>query len=671
MINLEDDILEYSASLEKLQNENMALKETLRRYMIFGAPADFNNLESDLTSQLHESEMLLDSLFSNLVAPAFVASIIQSDDLSEIPTDFLFTRANPEFAKFYNTEIKDVIGKTNSELGIIDTSKCMDAILGCLKILGKRDITISENDDLYSLRIVAINHIDFFVQIKPVAQTSESERQVRENLKLTQMLVDAIPIPLFYKDMEGRYMLCNSSYCKTIIGMSQDTIVGKTAKELENLFPAEYAELYQEKDIELIKDRGIQVYEGPIKCYDGLVRQYIVSKTLIKDLRGNTVGILGVMQDIDKMIKTRRELAESEDRYKSLFNGISQPIMVVDLNGNIIMSNSAADELFDETANALTPEITEIPANKFVDLDSIRLVAETGEPIMRKLTVTVAGEERWYHSSLQLISDSFGERVIQIISTDVSDIKRYQNELLKQKNYAEESNNLKSIFLANIAHETRTPANIISGFVQMIQSGLHPEKTNDYLSAIFKNCKKLLDIVDDIVELSKIESGQVKVRHEICSINNIIEEAFVYLNDTHNESGKSLELLRTEKLNEYDALIYADNQYISQVFRKLISNAVTFTQKGTIQIGAEVGASDVTFFVKDTGIGIPEDKLTLIFERFRQADEGSSRQYGGNGLGLSIASELVKRMGGKLKVESVVNMGSKFSFSISYRRAGM
>jgi hypothetical protein len=289
----------------------------------------------------------------------------------------------------------------------------------------------------------------------------------------------------------------------------------------------------------------------------------------------------------------------------------------------------------------------------------------------RRVAVSVRGQERWYMSSLQPLSDAFGEKLVQIISADITEIKRYQTELLKQKTHAEDSSNLKTIFLANIAHETRTPANIISGHVQMIQAGLHPEKLDSYLTVIHKNTIKLLDIIDDIVELSRIESGQIKLRHEICSINSILEDAFVYMSDSLEESGKKLELKRTENFGEYDSLIYADNQYISQILKKLISNAVTFTQKGFISLGAKISGSNLVFYVEDTGIGIPEEKLNIIFERFRQADEGTARQYGGNGLGLAIANELVKRMGGTLEVKSSVGKGSVFSFSIPYKKAGM
>jgi signal transduction histidine kinase len=143
------------------------------------------------------------------------------------------------------------------------------------------------------------------------------------------------------------------------------------------------------------------------------------------------------------------------------------------------------------------------------------------------------------------------------------------------------------------------------------------------------------------------------------------------LQDALNDTGKPIIAMHTEPIDEYKSLIYTDNQYVSQVFRKLISNAVTFTQQGEIEIGAHIDGGKLTFFVRDTGIGIPKDRLSTIFERFRQGDEGSRRQYGGNGLGLSISNELVRCMQGTMHVESEVGKGSTFSFTIPYNRAGV
>lgn len=669
----DDDIIEYSQSLDKLQRENLELKRALRRFMVFGVQgeAPYNLDDRFPHDSLRDAEMMFGIMFDTLQVPAFAGSLVCGKN--GIPTDFVFNRINKQFADYFHYEPHDIIGKSNGSLNLLKSKIWMQTISQTAKTLDSADIEIQEGDDTFHATVFSIRHDSFvahFVSSNSSLSRSRSQ-EVLQNLRFTQMMVNAIPTPLFYKDMEGHYLLCNKSYAKTIIGVSPESIIGKTALELEHIFPKEYAGFYQEKDIELIKDKGIQTYEGPIKCADGTVREYIINKTLIKDEQGKFIGILGVMQDIDRLLKARRELAESENRYKALFNGISQPIIVVDTEGNIVMLNNTAVELFEEDEMSIMDNSRQIiPAQKLINMELINMVCKTGQPVTHRVSLDTNGSERWYLSTMQPINDFFGEKVVQIISNDITEIKHFQAELLEQKTRAEQSNNLKTIFLQNIAHETRTPVNIISGTVQMIKAGIHKDKHQEYLGTIYHNCKKLLDIIDDIVELSQIESGQIKIKHEICSINNIVEESFAYLSDLVSECGKPLEIKRTAPVNEYKSLIYADSQYISQALRKLISNAVTFTEKGSVEIGSIINEGTLTFYVRDTGIGIQDHKLKLIFERFRQGDEGASRQYGGTGLGLSIANELVKCMNGIISVSSTVNKGSDFRFTIPYQSAG-
>lgn len=672
MTTLDDDIIEYSKNLEMLNKENLALKKVLRRYWLYGTTGQWSNLDDcDLTAQVHTAEDMFEKLFSTLQVPAFVGELVLDDN--DTPIDFVFTKINKQFASYFHLEPKDIVGKSNLSVNLLKSKAWIDAIISVSNTLETKEMQIMEGDDTFNASFFSSIHGSFVAHFAvPSVIAKEKNQEALQHLKFTQMMVNAIPTPLFYKDIDGRYLLCNKSYAKSIIGVPPETIIGKTAYQLENIFPKQYADIYKEMDSRLIKEKGIQTFEGPFKCADGIVREYVVNKTLISDESGEFVGILGVMQDIDRLLKTRRELAESENRYKTLFNGISQPIIVVDIDGNIIMLNTSAVELFEEDEKHLMDKGHQtIPALGLVNMEYIKHVYATGHPITQRVQLSIGGQERWYLSTMQLIDDFFGEKVVQIISNDITEIKHYQSELLEEKQRAEESNNLKTAFLANIAHETRTPASMITGLIQLMQAGIHKERHPEYLVSIYRNCKKLLDIIDDIVELSKIETGQIKLRHEICSINSIVEEAFVYLQDTLQESGKKIALSRTAPIDEYKSLIYADSQYINQVLRKLISNAVTFTQQGRIEIGVKIVGNTLTFYVKDTGIGIPQDKLQLIFEKFRQGDEGASRQYGGNGLGLSIANELVKSMNGTIHVESTEYQGSTFSFSIQYERAGL
>ena len=664
------DISEY----KRLKEENATLKTMLRRYLIFGEYGKFNNLEVDLADQLRYAETVNSRIFDNMLTAAFAGDIIYNS--AGTPTDFVITKANPAFIRFAKKRPQSIIGRKASQSGILTANSWLPLLAQAAGSKSQSSDTVHDGENSYTVSAFATTKGSFIATFQNNDINVESENRIRQNLGLTQMMLDALPTPVFCKDMEGRYILCNKSYATNVLGVSPDTIIGRTALQLEKFFPKEYADLYQEKDIQLIKDKGIQIYQGPIKCADGTVREYIVNKTLIKNNDGKFAGILGVMQDIDRMIKARRELAESETRYKTLFNGIRQPIIVVDTEGNIIMLNSTAVELFEEDDKHISAN-GDIPASQLIDLDLIKQISETGVTQTRKSCVTVKGQERWYMSTMQPINDFFGEKVIQIIANDITEIKRYQTELLGQKKKAEESNQLKTVFLANIAHETRTPANIINGFVQMIQNGMSTEKHKDYLNLINTNCKKLLGIIDDIVELSMIETGQKKLRHEICSINSIVEESASYLSQLIAESGKEIKTEKIMPVGDMDSLVYADSMCINQIFKKLITNAVTFTNEGKITIGARITPAEgdtpasTAFFVSDTGIGIPEDKLNVIFEKFRQGDEGAARQYGGNGLGLSIANELVKQMGGRIEVESKQDSGTTFSFYIPYQKAGL
>ena len=664
------DISEY----KRLKDENATLRTILRRYLMFGEYGKFNNLETDLTQQLRDAENLNAQLFDNTLTATFAGDIIYENNQ---PVDFIYTKINPSFALFTKMKPESIIGRKASQIKTLSPKTWIPFLSKVTELNSRFTDTITDKKNSYEVSAFATKTGSFIATFQNTKLHAEAESQIRQSLSLTQMMLDALPTPVFCKDMEGRYTLCNKSYATNVLGVSPDTIIGKTALQLENFFPKEYADFYQEKDIQLIKDKGIQIYQGPIKCADGTVREFIVNKTLIKNSDGEFAGILGVMQDIDRMIKARRELAESETRYKTLFNGIRQPIIVIDTEGNIIMLNSTAVELFEDDDDKNTNIDASIPASQLIDLDLIKEISKTGITQTRKNCITVKGEERWYLSTMQPINDFFGEKVIQIISYDITEIKHYQTELLGQKKKAEESNRLKTVFLANIAHETRTPANIINGFVQMIQNGMSADKHKDYLNLINTNCKKLLAIIDDIVELSMIETGQKKLRHEMCSINSIVEESALFLQQLIDESGKNIKPEKSKPTDDLESLVYTDSMCISQIFKKLITNAVTFTNEGKIVIGAYIKPKSKTkpvqiaFYISDTGIGIAKDKIDVIFERFRQGDEGAARQYGGNGLGLSIANELVKQMGGQIEVESTENVGSTFTFYIPYQKAGL
>jgi signal transduction histidine kinase len=234
------------------------------------------------------------------------------------------------------------------------------------------------------------------------------------------------------------------------------------------------------------------------------------------------------------------------------------------------------------------------------------------------------------------------------------------------KKRAEESDRLKTAFLQNMSHEIRTPLNSICGFAEiLIVPGLPAEEQKRSKDIIISSSDQLLSIVTDILSISAIEAGQEKVNLEKVSIYSLLNIQQDIFNQSANK--KSLTLSIKKLSDNIPHEIYTDKTKISQILINLISNALKFTHKGSIELGCKNTGDDLEFFVKDTGIGIATEKLDAIFGRFVQADETISAIYGGTGLGLSICKGLIDLLGGKIWVESIKGKGTTFFFTVPYQ----
>jgi PAS domain S-box-containing protein len=245
-------------------------------------------------------------------------------------------------------------------------------------------------------------------------------------------------------------------------------------------------------------------------------------------------------------------------------------------------------------------------------------------------------------------------------------------ELIKAKEKAEESDKLKTAFLANMSHEIRTPMNGILGFAEMLNDeSLNVTNRRKYLEIINSNGKMLINLIDDIIDFAKIEAGQVNIIFDDFSLNNLLDQVRSSFMTERLRKNKSNVKIKVQKsFNKDNCYIRTDPNRLRQILTNLVGNSIKFTQEGFIEFGYKLYEDNqLLFYVKDTGIGIPEDKIGLIFERFIQADSSSTRKYGGSGLGLAISKGLVELLGGKMWAESTINVGSTFYFTIPYVRA--
>ena len=368
--------------------------------------------------------------------------------------------------------------------------------------------------------------------------------------------------------------------------------------------------------------------------------------------------------------KTKDRFIESEQRFIRVMQSINMFFFNLDLNGAFLSCNNY---MLKHTGYTEKELIGKNAADLFVpDDDKAEAVNFVGELIKNKIDMYYHEEKirtkdnKILHvmSHIMLAKDSDGNvNGISILAENVTEKNAIIAKLKEAKDKAEESNRLKSVFLQNISHEIRTPMNAIIGFISLLQdSPVDDETRNQYYEIISKSGERLLSTVNDLIDISQIETHQIKVNKSDVRLSEVLSN--------HLEASKYLAIKRgnkivcTSKYFSSDTVLFTDEKMLNSIMVNLLNNAMKFTNNGTIEIGSRDEGNDIVFYVKDTGIGIPKSRLEAIFDRFVQADLTISRPYEGSGLGLSIAKAYAEMLGGNLWVESELGVGSTFYFSI-------
>lgn len=272
-------------------------------------------------------------------------------------------------------------------------------------------------------------------------------------------------------------------------------------------------------------------------------------------------------------------------------------------------------------------------------------------------------EIKTYSILKRAIRNQPGSRLV--IIQDITQAKRAEKELIKAKERAEESDRLKSTFIANMSHEIRTPLNGILGFTELLNMpNLTGKEQHDYLEIIRKGGNRMLKIINDIIDISKIESGQMQISISRTDIREQTESIYSFFSP--EAEAKGIRLICKNTLLAEEAIINTDSFKIYDIQTNLIKNAIKFTPSGSVEFGFEKKNNYLEFFVKDTGIGISDKQKEFIFERFRQGNDTLTRNFEGSGLGLSISKAYAEMLGGKIWFESEYGKGSVFHFIIPY-----
>ena len=391
----------------------------------------------------------------------------------------------------------------------------------------------------------------------------------------------------------------------------------------------------------------------------------------VMNKKGEIINFIGIKEDITESKKRINEIKELKHFNEKIVNTMHEGILVEDKDGNILFTNPSFLKMTGyEHSDLVGKSYKQIIPSQFhqlIDKNSPQIKTETS--ISHEIEVQKKDGQLLpvLVGSSPIIENQKYNGVITVYS-DISQLKEKERELKKALKEAQKSDKLKTSFLANMSHEIRTPMNSILGFSELLRTekDLETREKDMYFSIIKEKGYELLHIINDIIEISKIEAQLIHIKKEHFDLDLLMNSVFKTFQHETRVTRKSvkLKLIRFENEATKSTLINSDKQRINQVLTNLIFNALKFTEEGSIEFGYKNKGSHIEFQVKDTGIGISKKDKKIIFDRFRQADDNYTRNHGGNGLGLNICKNMVCLLGGKIWVDSDPEKGSTFYFTV-------
>jgi len=495
----------------------------------------------------------------------------------------------------------------------------------------------------------------FITQTIDITERKQAEKEITMLAHALKSINECVSIT----DLDDKIIFINESFSKTY-GYDMNELIGK------QIGIVRFKKNWQELDHEISKATMRGEWNGELlnKKKDGSEFPVFLSTSTIKDKDNNVLGLIGVATDITE----RKRAYESLLKLSSAIEQTIDTIIITDRNGTIEYVNHAFETLTGYSLKDVlgkTPRILKSGIKNKKYYEEMWTTILSGKVYRHEIVNKKKNGELYIvEKTISPIFDK-NKKLTHFVGTgvDITERKVAEKELIIAKEKAEESDRLKSSFLANMSHEVRTPLNSIIGFSELLADPDYDDlQKNEFIQIIIANGNHLLTIISDIMDISKLESGEIKIHKTQINARNFIsniKEQFSFLAEA-----KKLELKLTIPDCHRETIFMADADRLNQIFNNLLTNAFKFTERGIVEIGYHSYGNIVEFYVNDTGIGISKEYHDKIFERFRQVETEKTRNYNGNGLGLAITKNLVELMGGKIWVESESGKGSSFYFTI-------
>ena len=555
----------------------------------------------------------------------------------------------------FSSEYHDAVFVGAHAIKVVSYASVLVGLLASVYVTFRREEEVADNTREANTSLA--REIDFRRQAERVIQ--ESEERLRDFLDNAHDLIQNV-------DPQGKFLYVNRAW-KKVLGYSDEEVEKLTFFQI--LDPG-CRERCKRDFTKILQGQSLPVLEIDFVAADGRVVQCSGSgDSWMKD--GKTVAIRSILRDITEQTHVRRSLEAFQANLRALVENTGDAIWSVDRDNRLITFNTAFSMSMEVRTNR-EPKVGDRPGDCLPSEDvpwyeEMYERALVGEGFSELRDEEIGGQLRSFEFFFNPIREAAGITGVAAFGQDVTARRRTQVALRIAKEEAEEANQAKSQFLASMSHELRTPLNSVIGFTNILlknRSGKLVEQELSFLDRIVANGKHLLELINEVLDLAKIEAGRMELDVESVSLSSLVGDTLSQLEG--QVKGKDV-VLRSDVPEGIDS-IQADQGKLKQVIINLVGNALKFTKEGEVAVRVSVlddGRTPSNIAVTDTGIGIPPDRLQAIFEAFQQADGTTDREFGGTGLGLTISRSLCALMGYDLRVDSEVGKGSTFTILLT------
>jgi len=606
---------------------------------------------------LQESENRYKQLFNN--SPA-VTLLID-------PANYCIVDANEPACTYYGYTYEEMTAKKITDISIYSRERNREIsqqvfsekkghFYSCHK-LASGEI---RNVEMYINTINIKGKELLFTNVYDVTASKKTERELTESEEKFKQVVELSIDGIIIGANSGKIVDCNEAACR-IFGYDKEEMLELNVSDL-------LRENFRRGISKIINGKAVtenKIIESINKRKDGTFFTAEIATRTFK--LGDEERLIVYVRDITERKKAEKALKASEENFRALVNNTLDGIIILNFEGEVIAANAAVGKMFNMQLEKITgTSITKYLAPESVPVaieDQINVLNDKGGYLSVYKAISSRGEPFWIEGlGTKIIYQNQPANIVVI--RDITVRKKAEEALINAKTAAEVANRTKSEFLTNMSHELKTPLNSIIGFSDLLKeeiAGPLNEKQSRYVQFISSSGKNLLNIINDILDLSKAEAGEDDLNMEEFSADEAIKKVIsMVLPQTLEKDIKLNYQSENRKL-----WIAADEGKFRQIMENLLSNAIKFTPEGgSIDVTLKQGDTLVTIEVKDTGIGIPEDSLEKIFKPFIQIDSSLSRNFEGTGLGLTLVKKYVEMHGGNIYVESKIGEGSSFRFEL-------